>query len=165
MFKIGFVGLDTIGQKMASHIMEKKGHPVMGYDDHEENRELFHCNGGVAVEDPFIIYENCNLILLKFSDTQILTKSIENILETKRRGLTIINFSKIAPTKTKEIKDKAKKLQIALFDVNIPEIGLTETLDFNRMSVRGEKTDYEKMTGFMKSIGKYFIYDGLIQDE
>ena len=164
MFKIGFVGLDTTGQKIASHIMERKGYPVMGYDDHEENRELFHCNGGVAVEDPNIIYENCNLILLRFSDAQVLTKSIENILGTKRQGLTIINVSPIAHTKTHEIRKEVKKLQIALLDVSIPEIGLTETADLNTLSVRGEKIDYEKMAGFMNSIGEYFIYDGLIQD-
>lgn len=165
MFKIGFVGLDKTGQRIVSHVMETKGHPVMGYDDQKENRELFHRNGGIAVEDPYIIYENCNLIILRLTDAHILTESIENILETNRQGLTIINISPITPREITEIKNKCLQLQTALLDVTIPEVGLTETFDLDTLLVRGEKIDYDKMTGFMNSIGKSLVYGGLIQDK
>ncbi len=162
MLKIGFVGLDSTGQKIVSHIMEKKGHPIMGYDIQERNREIFHENGGISVEDPDIIYENCDLILLRQPNALMVTKCIEDVLDTMRHGLTIINISSTFPMKMTELKIKLKSYNISY--LNAPVVDIQEGGDDfpELIGMYGEKEDFEKIEDFMRKTLTNVTYLGLM---
>lgn len=165
MLKIGFVGLDSIGQKMASHIMRKKGHSIMGYDLRIENRELFHDHGGISVEDPDIIYENCNLIILRLPHELMVTKCIEDILKTRRNGLTIINLSPVLPGKLNTLKTELRSSDIVLLHAPILKV-MEEDRDFPKsLGVYGDEEELSRIKKYMSKIYTDIVYLGLMENE
>ena len=92
----------------------------MGYDKEKESRACFDKDGGIAVEDPNIIYETCEIIFLWLPDTGRVRRSIEDILATGREGLTIINMSPEAPANLQELKRRTEERRISLLESPLP---------------------------------------------
>lgn len=165
MLKIGFVGLDSTGQKIASHIMTKKAHPIMGYDLKVENRELFHENGGISVEDPDIIYENCNLIILRLPYELMVTKCIEDVLKTRRNGLTIINLSPVLPGKLNRLKTALHSCGIVLLHAPVLEV-MEGDMDFPKsLGVYGNEEELSQIKKYMRKIFTDVVYLGLMENK
>ena len=162
--KIGFVGLDPTGQLIVTHIMGKKGHPIMGYDPHEDNRDIFHENGGISVEDPNIIYENCDLIMLRQSDASQVAKCINDVLETGRSSLTIIDLSPFQPKRSTEYNDKLKTHDIAVLKAPIPDTTEGEPCSPEPIGVYGEKSDFERHKDFISHALTNVTYLGLLEE-
>lgn len=162
--KIGFVGLDPTGQLIVTHIMGKKGHAIMGYDPHEENRDIFHDNGGIPVDDPNIIYENCDLIMLRQSEASQVAMCISDVLETGRSSLTIIDLSPFQSKRTTEYKDRLKKHDITVLTAPIPDPPQGESCSPEPIGVYGEKSDFEKHKDFMSHALTNVTYLGLLEE-
>lgn len=164
MAKIGFVGLDSTGRLIATHIMGRKGHPIMGYDKNAQNRDLFHENGGISVEDANIIYENCDLIILRQPDASQVTKCITDVLKTERKSLTLINLTHFVPMKLKDLKNRFKTHEITLLNAPIPDLVQGEPCSSESIGVYGEKNDFVKYKEFMSDALSDVIYLGLLEE-
>lgn len=152
MLKIGFVGLSSTGQRLVSYIMRKKGHPVMGYDVSLEQRELFHHMGGVPVEDPKIIFENCNFILLCHASTGVMENWVEEIFDTEREGVTILGFTEGAEDSMKTFQKKAADKNLSLLYAPIPKEYDPAASD-EPLKFYGQEKDLKKIRPFLESMG------------
>lgn len=162
MRKIGFVGLDATGQKIAVQMMKENGRPLMGYDEKMENRTHFDVDGGIAVEDPHIIYENCDLIILWFPDGKSVMKVIEDILATRREGLAIINISPKLPTKFHELKRRSEEQKISLLEIPLPEYLIEEEKE-GLENTHSKVEAYRKMQYFVKQMNEEVKVRRIIQ--
>jgi 2-hydroxy-3-oxopropionate reductase len=116
MNNIGFVGLGIMGLPMAINLVKKSGQPVIGFDIFEDKRKEFKENGGTPVNNVEEIYSQCNIIFLCLPTNELVKSTIQGIIGTGRKGVTIVDLSSTAPSVIKEMYGKAKEYEIRLID-------------------------------------------------
>jgi len=128
MKKIGFIGLGVMGLPMAINLVKKAAFPVMGFDIFEGKRDLFKNNGGISVNNIEDIYYNCDIIFLCLPTNGLVKISIQEIINTERKGIIIVDLSSTAPNTIEEMYIQSKKNEIRLLDspVSGGEIGAVE---------------------------------------
>jgi 2-hydroxy-3-oxopropionate reductase len=97
MGEIGFLGLGVIGLPMAINLLRKSGCPVLAYDVRDSRMDLFVKSGGVAVEDPEEIYQNCSVIMQMLPTQETIMQSLDEALRLCRRDTVIVELSSAAP--------------------------------------------------------------------
>lgn len=128
MKKLGFIGLGIMGLPMSINLVKKSNNSVMGFDIEEEKRNIFKENGGTPTSHVEEVYAVCDIIFLCLPTNDLVKSSIQAIIDTGRKNVTIVDLSSTTPSIIKEMYRKAKEQQIGLIDspVSGGDIGAIE---------------------------------------
>lgn len=116
MKKIGFLGMGIMGLPMAINMVKKTQQAIFGFDVVEEKRNIFKENGGIPVNNPEEVYNNCDIIFLCLPTNDLVKLSIQGIIDAGREGTIIVDLSSTAPGVIREMYPKAKESDIRLLD-------------------------------------------------
>ncbi|MGB4658304.1 MAG: NAD(P)-binding domain-containing protein, partial [Mobilitalea sp.] len=116
MKKIGFIGIGIMGLPMASNLVKKSKLKIVGFDVVEEKRKIFKEIGGTPVDNAEEITNTCDIIFLCLPTNDLVKSSIQNIIDTKRKGTIIVDLSSTSPNVIREMYAKAKETEINLID-------------------------------------------------
>jgi 2-hydroxy-3-oxopropionate reductase len=105
-----------MGLPMALNLLKKSDYPIIGYDVFNEKRSIFIGNGGKSPDNVEEIYENSDIIFLCLPSNDLVKKSIEEIINTGKKGTIIVDLSSTAPTVIREMYVLAKQAEISLLD-------------------------------------------------
>lgn len=114
--KVGFIGLGIMGLPMAINLVKKSKHEIMGFDVVEEKKRILKENGGTPVDNTEAITNSCDIIFLSLPTNDLVKTSIQNIINTKRKGTVVIDLSSTSPNVIREMYAKAKEAGISLID-------------------------------------------------
>jgi len=119
--KVGFIGLGAMGKWMALHVVEA-GFPLTVYDINADSVRHLHDNGAIVAENPAVVAENAECVLLSLPDTQVVESVIygENGLINKlRSGSVLVDLSTINYTNTIRIAEELSAKGIAFIDAPV----------------------------------------------
>jgi len=160
MKKIGFIGMGIMGLPMASNLVKKSKLEIVGFDVVEEKRKIFKEIGGTPVDNTKEITNNCDIIFLCLPTNDLVKSSIQNIIDTKRKGTVIVDLSSTSPNVIREMYAKAKVTEISLIDspVSGGEVGAIDgTL---AIMSGGDKETFEQVEPLLRYIGSTVTYMG-----
>jgi 2-hydroxy-3-oxopropionate reductase len=157
--KIGFLGMGSMGFPMAKNIVNKYGVSVMGYDVIQTKKKVFTEAGGIFVNDPIEIYEQCDVILQMLPTHSIIISSIEQAIQYGKPGNIIIDCSSTAPNIIIDLYKKAKKAGMYLLDAPVSggnPMAISGTL---AIMCGGDKEAFDKVKSILQCMGNP-IYTG-----
>lgn len=158
--KVGFIGLGIMGLPMAINLVNKSKYEIVGFDVVEERKSIFKESGGTAVDNTEVIINNCDIIFLSLPTNDLVKSSIQNIINTKRKGTIIVDLSSTSPNLIREMYAKANKAEISLIDspVSGGEKGAIEgTL---AMMCGGDKEVFDQVESLLHFMGATVTYVG-----
>jgi len=160
MKKIGFIGMGIMGLPMASNLVKKSKLEIVGFDILEEKRKIFKEIGGTPVDNTGEITNTCDIIFLCLPTNDLVKSSIQNIIDTKRKGTVIVDLSSTSPNVIREMYAKAKETEINLIDspVSGGEVG---AIDGTLVIMSGgDKETFEQVEPLLHYIGSTVTYMG-----
>ncbi|MDW5299732.1 MAG: prephenate dehydrogenase/arogenate dehydrogenase family protein, partial [Sedimentibacter sp.] len=158
--KVGFIGMGIMGLPMASNLLKKSKLEIAGFDVVEEKRKTFKEIGGISVDNTDEITNTCDIIFLCLPTNDLVKSSIQNIIDTKRKGTIIVDLSSTAPNVIREMYAKAKDTEINLLDspVSGGEKGAVEgTL---AIMCGGDKEVFDRVEQLLHFMGTTVTYMG-----
>lgn len=161
--KISFIGLGVMGSGMAFNLAKgKKGFDLLVHDIDPNVLEKFHEQGIQTTSNIFNTLES-DYILLCLPNTEILKKVIlgdNGLLKYLNAGQTIIDFSTISYSKTREIYEKCREKQVNFLDC--PISGHEKASVDGTLSIMcgGDKKVFENVKPILNKMGTQVIYMG-----
>lgn len=160
MKKIGFIGMGIMGLPMAVNLVKKGKLSVTGFDVLEDKKIAFIENGGISTDNIDSIAESCNIIFLCLPTNDLVMNSIQQILNTGRKEIIIVDLSSTSPNVIREMYPKCKEAGISLLDspVSGGESGaIAGTL---AIMCGGDKDVFDEVETLLHYIGKAVTYMG-----
>lgn len=161
-FKVGFIGLGTMGSPMARQIL-KEGFSLFVYDIRFTAMEPLLKAGAMQAKSIKDIAEKCNIIITMLPDTPDVEKVIlgeEGIGTCAPAGTTVIDMSTISPSATQKMAEKLESRGIKMLDAPVsggPKMAETGSLS---IMVGGSKDVFEKCRSVLECMGKTIVYIG-----
>ena len=155
MTKIGFIGLGTMGEPMASNII-KGGHQVRGFDINQTSIKSHIENGGINARSPSEAAKDCEFLFTMLPNSQHVKETIfENngAIESLKKGSIVIDMSTIHPFETDEIREKLNNHGVSMIDCPIGRTSVEARLGKSLLMVGGEQGDIKKATPILNLIG------------
>ena len=162
MSEIGFVGLGTMGGRVALRLHEA-GHTVRGYNRTAGRATWLEEKGIKLCPTPRQVAEASEITFTMVTNTPALKSVVEGpdgILAGLGPGKVYIDMSTSSPRFSAELAERVRALGAAMLDV--PVSGSVSTLEEGRLSlmVGGEKADLERVLPVLKDIGPTVNYVG-----
>lgn len=149
-----------MGLPMAVNMLKKGKQSVMGFDISEEKRTMFEEIGGIAVNHAEKVCSSCDIIFLCLPTNNLVKSSIQQIIDTGRKGTIIVDLSSTAPNVIREMYEKAKEYEIRLIDspVSGGEAGaIAATL---ALMCGGDREIFDEIKPLLLCLGSSVTYMG-----
>ncbi len=160
MKKIGFIGMGIMGLPMAINLVKKGNLSVTGFDILENKRKIFDENGGISTDNTETIINYCDIIFLCLPTNDLVKSNIQQILQTGRKRIIIIDLSSTSPNIIREMHPICEDAGISLIDspVSGGEAGaINGTL---AIMCGGDKEVFDEVESLLHYIGKSVTYMG-----
>jgi len=158
--KVGLVGLGTMGQIVASKLLENR-YEVVGYDLLPEVRKKAQKLGVKVVDSVCDVAKIPQVILLSLpGPTQIreVVSGKKGLLLTAHKGQVIIDLSTVDPSTTREMAGRAKKVRVEYLDA--PILGRPASIGRWVLPVGGNSETLEKCKPVLKTFANQVVYIG-----
>lgn len=151
--RIGFIGLGTMGGRMARRLLEA-GHSVAGYDVDDAALEAFSGQGGRPAESTSEVLERTRVVMssLPYSRTWVKVAEKE-LLPGARPGQTFIDLGTVEPPETRRLAAEFEERGAALLDAPVsggPGGAESGTL---RVFAGGRRETYERCLPLLEVLG------------
>lgn len=153
MKTIGFIGMGVMGLPMAINVATKAEYPVRGFDIVKTQRDAFRAAGGIAVNDPKEIYENCCVILQMLPTHTTIRNSIEQAVRFGKKGTVIVDLSSAAPDMVLELHGEAEKAGMYLLDSPVSGGNPMAVAGTLAMMVGGERAAFDMVEPILRCMG------------
>lgn len=152
--KIGIVGLGSMGLPMAKNLVRKSETSIMGFDVMEKPMREFAVCGGVPVEDPVEIYENCDVVMQVLPTHETIVNSVKKAMEYGRPGNVVVDFSSTAPDIILELNQQVSEAGMHLLDS--PISGGNPGAEAGTLAIMtgGEREIYDQVKPLLEWVGK-----------
>jgi 3-hydroxyisobutyrate dehydrogenase-like beta-hydroxyacid dehydrogenase len=162
MAKLGYVGLGTMGGRVALRLL-KTGHEVRGYNRTPERARWLVDEGLTLCPTPRQVAEGSEIVFTMVTNTTALKAVVEGengILAGLGPGKVYIDMSTSSPDYSRELSERVRATGGAMLDV--PVSGSVSTLEEGRLSLMagGTREDFEKVLPVLKDIGPTVNYVG-----
>jgi 2-hydroxy-3-oxopropionate reductase len=162
MKNIGYLGLGAMGQGMARNLVKKTDSDtvVWGFDPVPAARESFASAGGKVVTDAKELYRSCDVIFFSLPTNDLVRSTMQEILQTAKRGTTIVDMGSTSPYIIRELHEQARAAGFSLLDS--PVSGGKEGADNATLVIMcgGEKEVYDSVLPYLEMMGKNVTYMG-----
>jgi 3-hydroxyisobutyrate dehydrogenase-like beta-hydroxyacid dehydrogenase len=160
--ELGFVGLGTMGGRVALRLLEA-GHTVRGYNRTAEKARWLTEKGLQLLPTPRQVAEASEITFTMVTNTEALEAIVEGpdgILAGLGPGKVFIDMSTSSPAFSSALAERVRAHGAAMLDV--PVSGSVSTLEEGRLSlmVGGDKSDLERVLPVLKDIGPTVNYVG-----
>ena len=159
---LGFIGLGIMGRPMALNLL-KSGHEMAVFARRPEALKPLADAGATAYGSPREVAEHSRIVFTMVSDTSDAEAVIvgqSGIVEGAKPGSIVVDMSTISPTRTREIADKLRKVDVAMLDAPVSggEQGAIDgTLS---IMVGGEPAVFERALPLLQCMGKNIVHIG-----
>ena len=162
MAKLGYVGLGTMGGRVALRLL-KAGYQVCGYNRTVERAKWLVDEGLSLCATPRDVAENSDIVFTMVTNTTALKAVVEGedgILAGLAPGKVYIDMSTASPEFSRELAKRVRETGAAMLDV--PVSGSVVTLEEGRLSLMagGAREDFERVLPILKNIGPTVNYVG-----
>lgn len=162
MAKLGYVGLGTMGGRVALRLL-KAGHQVRGYNRTPERASWLVDEGLKLCPTPRQVAENSDIVFTMVTNTTALKAVVEGedgILAGLGPGKVYVDMSTSSPEFSRDLSKRVRDAGAAMLDV--PVSGSVSTLEEGRLSLMagGAKDDFERVLPVLKDIGPTVNYVG-----
>ena len=162
MAELGYVGLGTMGGRIALRLM-KAGHRVRGYNRTPTRASWLVEQGMQLCATPREVAERSEIVFSMVTNTAALQSVVEGkdgILAGLGPGKVYVDMSTSSPDFSRELAERVRGLGSAMLDV--PVSGSVVTLEEGRLSLMagGRRDDFERVLPVLKDIGPTVNYVG-----
>ena len=162
MDRIGFIGLGTMGSRMASNLLKAKYETVV-FDVDAAAVEAMERKGAMSAASPCEVAQKADVVLLSLPDSpQILKVATgpDGIAEGAHEGLVVIDHSTVAPMTPQRLAKEFEPLGVSWLDAPVSGgPGGAEAATLTIM-VGGEQQVMERCRSVLETIGKNIQYMG-----
>jgi 3-hydroxyisobutyrate dehydrogenase len=160
--RIGFIGLGTMGSRMAERI-RAAGYPLAVYNRSRAKTQPFVQRGGQAVETPRELAERSDVILCSVTDDAALRGVMlgpDGALAGARSGAVIVDVSTVSPAISRELARAARAKGVSMIDAAVSGSGPQAEQGTLTIFVGGEQEAYERTKPVLDVLGKEIFYMG-----
>lgn len=162
MANLGFIGLGTMGGKMAQRLL-RAGHTVTGYNRTKSRADWLLTLGMAWGDSPRAVAAAADVTLSMVSNTQALdaiTAGPEGVLAALEPGKVFIDMSTVSPAASRALARQVAERGAQMLDA--PVSGSAITLEAGQLSVMvgGDYAVYERVKPILADIGPTVNYVG-----
>lgn len=162
MFKIGFIGLGTMGEGMSKNFT-KAGYVLYVYDINDKAVEALVNEGAKACDSPKEVAANSDVVITMLPNSSIIEKVVlgeDGIIEGFRSGCTYIDMSSAQPSSTQKLSDILKEKGIDMIDAPVSGGPIGAATGKLSIMVGGPKETYERCLSLLQVLGNKIYYVG-----
>ena len=152
-FKIGFIGLGTMGEPMCVNII-KGGFSVLVYDIDKTQVEKLARKGGIPCNSIQEIANNCNVIISMVPTSENVKDVVEDLLPHLKSNTIYMDMSTISPKVSKELSEKVKEAGSVMLDVPVVKSQPAAVSGNLGIYVGGDEDIYQKIRPILECMGK-----------
>ena len=162
MAKLGWVGLGTMGSRMAKRLLDA-GHSLVGYNRTRQRAEWLLAHGLRWGESPRAVAQEADVIFSMVTDSSALraiTEGPDGILAGLGPGKIYVDMSTVAPAATRELASRVAAKGAAMLDA--PVSGSVTTVEQGQLSIMvgGDRQAFERVQPILQAIGPKVTYLG-----
>jgi len=162
MANLGFVGLGTMGGRIAKRLMDA-GHTVVGYNRTKEKARWLIEQGMRWADSPRAVAEAADVVFSMVTDTralQAIALGPDGILAGLGPGKVYIDMSTVSPAFSRELAAQVAARGAAMLDA--PVSGSVSTLEAGQLSIMvgGDPAVFERVRPILQDIGPTITYIG-----
>ena len=162
--KVGFIGLGTMGAKMAANL-QKAGHQLVVYDVRREAAAPFVTNGATLAESPYQLATESEVIFTSLPgpvEVEQIAMGEGGLLAGMRAGSAYFDLSTNSPEVVRRVNAAFAKRGVQMLDAPVsggPRGAATGKL---AIWVGGDKAAFDRFKGVLDAIGDQARYIGPI---
>lgn len=162
MGELGFVGLGTMGSRIAKRLLDA-GHSVTGYN-RTKARAAWLLDAGMRwAESPRAVAEASEAVFSMVTDTRALnaiTSGEDGIIAGLRPGAIYVDMSTVSPEASRAVAQQVAAKGAAMLDA--PVSGSVVTLEQGNLSIMaaGDRDTFERAKPYLLAIGPKVNYVG-----
>lgn len=118
-FKIGFIGLGTMGEPMCRNIIQKGNWEVYVYDVNKTQVDKLVKDGALKCESYKAIAEKCNVIISMVPTNENVIEVVNGLLPFLQKNTVYIDMSTISPSISTELAKKLKESGCIMMDIPV----------------------------------------------
>jgi 3-hydroxyisobutyrate dehydrogenase-like beta-hydroxyacid dehydrogenase len=162
MAVLGFIGLGTMGSRMARRLLDA-GHPVVGYNRTAAKAAPLVAAGMKLASSPRQVAESAAVVFSMVSDTEALEAIAHGdlgVLAGLRSGATWLEMSTVSPGATRRLAEAAAARGATLLDA--PVSGSAVTVEQGQLSfmVGGDPAALDRVREYLLAIGPTITHVG-----
>jgi len=162
MAELGFVGLGTMGGRIAKRLMDA-GHSITGYNRTRSKADWLIAAGMAWGETPRAVAETCDVVFSMVTDTaalQAITEGDDGIVAGLRSGAVYVDMSTASPAMSRAIAGEVAAKGAAMLDA--PVSGSVVTIEAGALSIMaaGDREAFERVKPYLLDIGPKVTYVG-----
>jgi 3-hydroxyisobutyrate dehydrogenase/2-hydroxy-3-oxopropionate reductase len=157
--KLGFIGLGIMGAPMAKNLL-KAGYSVTVHNRTRRKAEELAGSGAVVADSPAEVGRRASVIFLCLGDSDSVSQTAEQLLESLQPGSIVVDCTTISPTVSRAIGRRFRERGIAFLDAPCSgsKAGATNgTLTF---MVGGDREAFERVGEYLRAMGEKVFYLG-----
>lgn len=162
MTQLGYVGLGTMGGRMAKRLIDA-GHPVVGYNRTKSKAEWLIKAGMTWADSPRQVAERSDIVLSMVTGTSAvisITDGPDGIVAGLGPGKIYIDMSTAGASNSRAVAEQVRSRGAAMLDA--PVSGSVSTLEEGKLSIMvgGDRATYEKALPVLLDIGPKVMHVG-----
>ncbi|MGH7862641.1 MAG: NAD(P)-dependent oxidoreductase, partial [Candidatus Dormibacteraceae bacterium] len=162
MARVGFVGLGTMGGRIARRFLNS-GHEVRGYNRTRERAARLVADGLILCDSPRQVAEGSEIVLSMVTNTSALeavTLGEEGILQGLREDQIYVDMSTVSPEASVKMAVQVRERGAHMLDA--PVSGSVETLEAGKLSVMvgGDPAVFNRARPILLDVGPVVNYVG-----
>jgi 3-hydroxyisobutyrate dehydrogenase-like beta-hydroxyacid dehydrogenase len=162
MATLGFVGLGTMGSRMAQRLLDA-GHPVVGYNRTREKAKPLVDRGMRLADSPRAVSTAAEVVFSMVTDPEALRAvalGADGLVAGLRPGAVYVDMSTVSPNTTRELGAAVEARGAAMLDA--PVSGSIATLEQGKLAIMvgGDPGVLERVQPYLAAIGPTITYVG-----
>jgi 3-hydroxyisobutyrate dehydrogenase len=162
MASLGYIGLGTMGGRMAARLLAK-GHHVTGYNRTRSRAQPLVGHGLELAGSPRAVAEAADVTFVMVSDSAALRAVADGgdgFIAGVASGKTVIDMSTVSPALSRELAARVRDRGGEMLDA--PVSGSVLTLDEGRLSIMagGDRATFDRVKPLLEDIGPTVTYVG-----
>ncbi|MHA1148521.1 MAG: NAD(P)-dependent oxidoreductase [Promethearchaeota archaeon] len=153
-FKIGFIGIGTMGEHMCRNIMQKGKWEMYVYDVRSSQVDKLAREGAKSCKSIKEVAENCNVIISMVPKNEHVKDIVNQLLPYIQKGTIYFDMSTISPDLSIDLSQKIKATGAVMMDVPVVKSQGAAITGNLGIYVGGDKEIYKKIRPILECMGK-----------
>lgn len=153
-FKIGFIGLGTMGEHMCRNIIKKGKWPVCVFDINKSQVDKLTSEGAKSCDNIQSIAKQCDVIISMVPKNEHVREVVKNLLPEIKKGTIYIDMSTISPDVSIELSKKIKDAGSIMMDIPVVKSQGAAISGNLGIYVGGDEETYKKIRPILECMGK-----------
>lgn len=161
-FKIGFIGLGIMGAPMVKNLINAK-YEVYVYDIKQESIKNLVESGAIATKSSLDLGEKVDVVIIMVQDSANSEEAIisnNGVLNTLKKGTTIIDMSSISPLVSQKISKLCEQKGVDFLDAPVSGGEPMAISGDLAIMVGGKENVFKKFESIFDVLGKSKVYCG-----